>query len=85
MRKSDPPEQRQGGKTHSAAQPPLAATLSPHWAFVVQFREGTALTATAMQGRVEHIVSGRQAHFYSLEELRVAMEQMLTEIRDKPP
>jgi hypothetical protein len=42
--------------------------LSPHWAFVVQFRAtpgGPAYTA----GRVEHLVSGRTAHFQSLEEL----------------
>jgi hypothetical protein len=42
--------------------------LSPHWAFVVQFRAvpgGPAYTA----GRVEHLVSGRTCHFQSLEEL----------------
>jgi hypothetical protein len=33
--------------------------LSPHWAFVVQFRAAC---------RVEHLVSGRTSHFQSLEE-----------------
>jgi hypothetical protein len=41
--------------------------LSPHWAFVVQFRAapgGPAYSAC----RVEHLVSGRTSHFQSLEE-----------------
>jgi hypothetical protein len=46
----------------------IDAPLSPHWAFVVQFRAvpgGTVYEA----GRVEHLVSGRTNHFQSLEEL----------------
>ena len=74
---------RQENAIAPAPTPP--APLSPYWAFVVQLREGTAFTATAIHGRVEHIVSGQQAYFHALEELRAAMEQMLTEIRDKPP
>lgn len=71
----------------SAAPSSFSAPLSPHWAFVVQLREGTALTATALHGRVEHIVSGQQAYFSSLEDLRACMEQllMLTVIKEKPP
>ncbi len=76
------------------AQPPAGhssflAPLSPHWAFVVQLREGTPLTAAALQGRVEHIVSGQQAYFNSLAELRTSMEQTLTDLQlrrgEKPP
>jgi hypothetical protein len=52
---------------------------------VVQLREGTAFTAPALQGRVEHIVSGRQAYFSSLEELRAGMERLLTELVRHPP
>jgi len=42
--------------------------LSPHWAFVVQFR---AIPGKSVfeAGRVEHLVSGRASHFQSLEEL----------------
>lgn len=54
------------------------APLSPHWAFVVQLREGTTLTAEGLHGRVEHIVSGQAALFTSLEALRAFMAQVLT-------
>jgi hypothetical protein len=59
------------------ATPTPDAPLSPHCAFVVQLREGVGLTPEALQGRVEHIVSGRAALFTSLEELRVFMEDVL--------
>jgi len=58
--------------------PTPEAPLSPHWAFVVQLREGTALTPEALHGRVEHIVSGQAALFTSLEELRAFMAHVLT-------
>ena len=54
------------------------APLAPHWAFVVQLRQGTALTPEALHGRVEHIVSGQATRFTSLEELRAFMAQVLT-------
>jgi hypothetical protein len=56
---------------------PLPAPLSPQWAFVVQLREGTSFNTTHIQGRVEHIISGKAALFHSLEELRAFMEQVL--------
>jgi hypothetical protein len=46
-------------------RPPPEAPLAPHWAFVVQLREGTALTPDALRGRVEHIVSGQATLFTS--------------------
>ena len=49
----------------SSTTPP-AARLSPHWAFVVQLREGTSLTPQGVQGRVEHITSGQVTDFGSL-------------------
>ena len=58
--------------------PPPAAPLSPHWAFVVQLRQGTVLTPEALHGRVEHIVSGQASLFTSLEELRAFMARVLT-------
>jgi hypothetical protein len=56
---------------------PPDAPLSPHWAFVVQVREGTALTPEGLHGRVEHIVSGQAALFTSLAELWAFMAQVL--------
>jgi hypothetical protein len=50
--------------------------LSPHWAFVVQFRAiqgGTVYEA----GRVEHLVSGRTSYFQSLEELQACLSREL--------
>ena len=40
---------------------PPDAPLSPHLAFVVQLREGTALTLEGLHGRVEPSVSGQAA------------------------
>jgi hypothetical protein len=54
----------------------IDAPLSPHWAFVVQFRAvpgGSVYPA----GRIEHLVSGRTKHFQSLEELTVHLEREL--------
>jgi hypothetical protein len=53
------------------------APLSPSWAFVVQLREGTALTPEGLHGRVEHIVSGQAVLFTSLEELGAFMARAL--------
>lgn len=69
-----------------ASRPPAAtAPLSPHWAFVVQLREGTLLTPEAMQGRVEHITSGQATHFASLAALLAFMAQVLTPPPKRPP
>jgi hypothetical protein len=65
--------------------PPLDAPLSPHWAFVVQVRQGTALTPETLHGRVEHIVSGQATRFTSLAELWAFMAQVLTRLADPQP
>jgi hypothetical protein len=56
---------------------PSVAPLSPHWAFVVQLREGTPLTPQGVQGRIEHITSGRVTDFGSLAELLAFMQAVL--------
>jgi hypothetical protein len=61
--------------------PPLSpatidAPLSPQWAFVVQFRALPGGPAYAA-GRVEHLVSGRTAHFQSLKELTSYLDREL--------
>jgi hypothetical protein len=59
------------------ATPTPNAPLSRHWAFVVQLREGTALTPEALHGRVEHIESGQAMHFSSVEDLLAFMTRVL--------
>ena len=56
---------------------PSAAPLSPHWAFVVQLREGTSLTPQGVQGRVEHVTSGQVTDFGSVAELLAFMAHVL--------
>lgn len=51
--------------------------LSPHWAFVVQFRTETQVEAGHLRGRVEHVVSGQATHFQSLEELLAFIGRVL--------
>ena len=64
---------------------PPVTPLSPHWAFVVQLREGTALTPQDVQGRVEHITSGQATDFCSLAALLTFMEAVLTAPPEPPP
>ena len=60
-------------------------TLSPHRAFVVQFRAETEVEQGRFAGRVEHVVSGQTTQFQSLEELVVFMGRVLTQVRAEPP
>ena len=68
-------------KQESRGQTPL----SPHRAFVVQFRAETAVEQGRFVGRVEHVVSGQAAHFASLEELLAFIGRVLTQVRTEPP
>ena len=61
--------------------PPLSSgtidvPLSPQWAFLVQFRAVPGGLAYAA-GRIEHLVSGRTAHFQSLKELTTYLDREL--------
>ena len=67
-------------KPQSAGQ----AILSPHWAFVVQFRAETDVEQGRFVGRVEHVVSGQATHFHSLEELLAFMARVLASVRAPP-
>ncbi|MDN5871584.1 MAG: hypothetical protein L0H73_12790 [Nitrococcus sp.] len=60
----------------------FSASFPPAWAFVVQLRRGSALTAERMEGRVEHVVSGQSAAFTSLEEMRAFMERIMAQAED---
>jgi len=54
----------------------INAPLSPQWAFVVQFRAIPGGLVYAA-GRIEHLVSGRTAHFQSLKELTAYLDKEL--------
>jgi hypothetical protein len=59
--------------------------LSPHRAFVVQFRVETGTAPERFTGRVEHIVSGHATRFHSPQELLAFFTQVLNTTRSKPP
>jgi len=65
--------------------PVAEGPLSPARAFVVQFREATEAAREHFAGRVEHMVSGRAARFYSPEELLAFFAQVLEVVHAKPP
>ena len=60
------------------------APLSVHWAFVVHLRTNTDIAQGQIAGRVEHVVSGQGAHFDSLEELLMFINQTLRTVRAPP-
>ena len=68
-------------KQESRGQTPL----SPHRAFVVQFRVETDVERGRFVGRVEHVVSGQATRFHSLEELLAFIQRVLTAVRHEPP
>jgi hypothetical protein len=61
----------------SSSQPALPANR----AFVVQFRTPSPDGSPTYDGRVEHLVSGQEARFHSLEQLLEFMICVLTDIQ----
>jgi len=61
--------------------PSTQETLSPHHAFVVQFRSNTDLPRGQYHGRVEHVLSGRATTFTSFEELAAFMVQLVSDLQ----
>ncbi len=59
-----------------------APPLSPHRAFVVQFRTGTGAEGGRFVGRVEHMTSGQATRFESLEDLAAFITRVLAEVRE---
>ena len=57
------------------------SALSPHRAFVVQFRAEADVAHGRCTGRVEHVVSGQVMHFASLEELLAFIARALIIVR----
>jgi hypothetical protein len=72
----------EGGSVKPPAEAPSA--LSPHRAFVVQFRAETEVGQGRCTGRVEHVVSGQATRFASLEELVAFIAQVLATVRAPP-
>lgn len=56
------------------------ATLSPHYAFVVQLAADTQVETGQIYGRVEHVVSRHATHFDSLETLLAFMARILRDV-----
>lgn len=59
--------------------------LSPHRAFVVQFRGPVEAELKHFAGRVEHIISGQATRFSSLKEFLVFVERVLNKAKQNPP
>jgi hypothetical protein len=63
---------------------PLSQPALPtNRAFVVQFRASPPEGSPMYDGRVEHLVSGQEARFHSLEQLLAFMIRVLTDVQ--PP
>jgi len=62
-----------------------SSPLSPHRAFVVQFRAETAVAAGHLVGRVEHVVSGQATTFDTLDTLLAFIARVLAERGAGPP
>jgi hypothetical protein len=60
-------------------------SLPSNRAFVVQFRATAEPTQDNWAGRVEHIVSGEAVRFDSWEHLQRFIQEMLTQVSEKPP
>lgn len=63
-------------RTSPSSSVTIDVPLSPQWAFLVQFRAVPGGSAYAA-GRIEHLVSGRTAHFQSLKELTTYLDREL--------
>jgi hypothetical protein len=73
------------GKRRLQYEEGILPQLSPHYAFVVQFRTDVHLETGHMAGRVEHVVSGQATHFASLETLLAFMVRVLENLGETPP
>ncbi|HEY7495598.1 MAG TPA: hypothetical protein VIH59_31400, partial [Candidatus Tectomicrobia bacterium] len=55
-------------------------SLLPQGAFVVQFSADTDLQAGRINGRIEHVVSGQEHRFHTLETLLAFITSVLHEV-----
>jgi hypothetical protein len=60
--------------------PPELPALPAWKAFVVQFSRDSLGQADVFTGRIEHLSSGRRAHFHSRDELVAILERLLADL-----
>ena len=60
---------------------PSQPALPTNRAFVVQFRAQSSEGSVTYEGRVEHLVSGQEARFHSLEELLAFIVRVLVDVQ----
>ena len=60
---------------------PSQPSLPSNRVFVVQFRVPAPAVSSAYDGHVEHVVSGQEARFHSLEELLAFMVSVLADVQ----
>jgi hypothetical protein len=65
--------------------PSAEKRLSPQAAFVVQFVSGSRLDGGTVDGRVEHVASGRSARFDSVDQLLRFLAEVLAHPQRKEP
>jgi hypothetical protein len=58
---------------------PPGGELTPERAFVLQLRQDSVLDPASLQGRIEHVVSGRAMVFGSLQEAFEFMRRVLAD------
>jgi hypothetical protein len=68
-------------QARSLTMPSSPPALPTNRAFVVQFRPPAPDGSPTYDGRVEHLVSGQEARFHSLEELLAFMVRVLTDVQ----
>ena len=61
---------------------PKGRRLPANHAFVVQLSREARGTRDSFRGRAEHVVSGRAAHFETLDELLAFIRQALARLRE---
>jgi len=70
--------------TGRGSAPRSAGALDPAGAFVVRFRVGSHADGP-VQGRIEHVATGRESRFESVEELAEFMLGMLPAAKNTVP
>jgi len=71
--------------SRESEQGPSEPPTLPVWkAFVVQFDRMAGGTTGGFAGRVEHLSSGRRAHFASRDELVAALDTLLEQAAGDP-
>jgi hypothetical protein len=67
-------------------EPPAdESPLSPHRAFVMQLRENADVERGRLTGRIEHVTSGQNTHFQSIDELLAFVGRILVALARQTP